>query len=490
MVSTGSNQSERGSNGRVVAELSPRSLEQASISSGIDGKLSKRFMPQRWYKKVREMRRDPTLGFVRDLYMAPILGAEWTVVSDSPEYQDGVQVVYDALVPRKDKLLRDALRGLIDYGWQVFERVQDYDDDGNIKLRDLKPLLHDITDVLVDEYGQFVGAYNSSATLRSPIELASDECVLLYRDAEGTNWYGEALMYRAEKVYDSWNECEDAAKRYDTKIAGAHWVIHYPIGTTSVDGLETDNFTVAKNMLLALESSGKIIVPNKVAQWVTDLNTLDPMKMAWRIELLSAPGSAEASFVGRQRYLDSLKARALGIPERAALEGQFGTRAEAEAHADFAISNIEMGHKAIIDQLNDQISNPLLELNLGPEYVDKVRLVALPLSDWKRAQMRQLYMAYFNSPAGQERELERLDWDAMREQLSLPVKSEDEILDDDLLDEGGVQIDDFTPTGGTGTQDFAGGEFETGEDPAATFPDPTLVSEPSLTESQDLANPA
>lgn len=483
MISAGSDQRDGAKgNGRVVSELQPRTLEQASISSGIDGKLSKRFMPQRWYKKVREMRRDPTLAFVRDLYMAPILGAEWTVVADSPEFQDGVQVVYDALMPRRDKLLRDALRGLIDYGWQVFERVQDYDDDGNIKLRDLKPLLHDITDVLVDEQGRFVGAYNSSATLRSPVELASDECVLLYRDAEGTNWYGEALMYRAEKVYDSWEECEAAAKRYDTKIAGAHWVIHYPTGTTLMDGVETDNFTIAKDMLAALESSGKIVVPNKVAAWVTDLNTLDTMKMAWRIELLAAPGSAEASFVGRQRYLDSLKARALGIPERAALEGQFGTRAEAEAHADFAISNIEMGHKGIIDQLNDQVSNPLLELNCGHEYVNKVRLVALPLADTKRAQLRQLYTSYFNSPAGQERELERIDWDAIREQLSLPVKSEDEILDDDLLDEGGVQIDDFTPTGGSGEPMSLPGGGDAGTGPQ--FPDPSLVAEPEQVGSE------
>lgn len=478
--------SNSGANGRaVVIETPPRTLEQASITSGIDGKLSKRFMPQAWYKKVREMRRDPTLGFVRDLYMAPILGAEWTVVSDSPEFQDGVQVVYDALVPRKDKLLRDCLRGLIDYGWQVFERVQDVDDDGHIKIRDFKALLHDITDVLVDEAGTFVGAYNNSATMRAPVELAADECVLIYRDAEGTNWYGEALMYRAEKVYDSWEECEDAARRYDTKIAGAHWVIHYPTGTTLVDGVERDNYLIAKDMLAALESSGKIVVPNKVAAWVTDLNTLDNMKMAWRIELLSAPGSAEASFVGRQRYLDSLKARALGIPERAALEGQFGTRAEAEAHADFAISNIEMGHKGIIDQLNEQVSNPLLEMNCGREFVNKVRLVALPLSDWKRAQMRQLYMSYFNSTAGQERELERLDWDAMREQLSLPVKDEDEILDDDLLDEGGVQIDDFTPTGGGGApvDDFSPAP-ETG--PAPTFPDETAI-EPTGNEELEPA---
>lgn len=401
-----------------------RTKEQIRITSSADGTLGKK-EPTKWAKKVREMRRDATLGFVRDLYMAPILASEWTVVSEDPVYADAVDMLYRALVPRKNKIMRNVLRGLLDFGWQGFERVQELNEDGQVTLKQLKPLLQDFTDILVDEHGEFVGMRNTGAGASSPVELATDECLLLCRDVEGTNWYGEAMMYRAERAYDSWLECDDAARRFDTKIAGAHWVIYYPVGTTMMNGVDTDNFEIASNMLKALESSGKIVVPNAVAAWVNDLNNLDASKMAWRVELISASGSAESSFVGRQKYLDALKARAIGIPERAIFEGQFGTKAEAEAHADFAIDNIEMGHVEALEQLNEQVSDPLLELNYGPEYRGRVMVKASPLSDWKRAQLRNMYMEYFRSEPGLAEEIDNVDWDAVREQLSIPVRDEE-----------------------------------------------------------------
>lgn len=401
-----------------------RTSEQVLVSANVDGKLAKRRMPATWAKKVREMRRDATLGFVRDLYMAPILASEWTVVSDDPKYADAVQLVYDAIVPKRHVYLRHILRGLLDFGWQAFERVQEITPDGQVTIKQVKPLLQDITDILVDAHGEFVGVRNSASTLNNPVELAVNECVLVCRDVEGTNWYGEALMYRAERAYDSWNECDDAARRYDTKIAGAHWVIWYPVGSTPMNGEETDNFEIAKTLLRSLEASGRMAIPNKVLDHITDLNSVDASKMAWRIELISASGTSESSFVGRQKYLDALKSRAIGVPERAVFEGQFGTKAEAEAHADFAIDNIEMGHVDIVEQTNRQISDPLLLLNYGEDYVGRVRVQASPLSDWKRAQLRSLYMAYFQSPEGLAEEIDKIDWDAIREQAGIPVRDE------------------------------------------------------------------
>src|SRR5690606_23916218 len=123
---------------------------------------------------------------------------------------------------------------------------------------------------------------------------------------------------------------------------------------------------------------GMLAVPQKVAAWIEDLNSIDERNMAWRIELKEA-ASSQSSFGDRQRYIDSLKARAIGLPERSVLEGQYGTRAEAEAHADFAISNIEMGHAKMIKLLNRQVVNPLLTLNFGQQYKNRVHLQVMPL---------------------------------------------------------------------------------------------------------------
>ena len=41
-------------------------------------------------------------------------------------------------------------------------------------------------------------------------------------DPEGTDWYGEATMRRAERAYDAWNTLEVVSERYDRKVAGSH----------------------------------------------------------------------------------------------------------------------------------------------------------------------------------------------------------------------------------------------------------------------------
>jgi len=409
-----------------------KTSEQVLATTGIDGQLSK-LMPKDWAKKVRLMRRDPTLGFVRDLYMAPLLASEWSVVADDPKYEDAVDIVYDAIVPKRLQLMENAIRGLLDFGWQAFEQVFSYTKDGWITLRKLKPLLQDITYILVNSRGDIKGVRNLPTYLsafNNPfagpwIDLNVDECLVISRDVEGTNWYGEALMRRVEAPFDSWNECEYAAKRFDTKIAGAHWVVYYPIGRSRYNGQEAvDNFIIANGILDALTSSGKIAIPQKILQQTTDLNSLGEDKTVWKIEMISASGSSESSFVGRQKYLDALKARGLGIPERAVFEGQFGTKAEAEAHADFAIDNIEMAHVRLIEQVNTQVVNQLLRLNKGEHYEDHVTITATPLSDWKRSQLRNLYTAYFGTESGQAQEIEAIDWDAVREVLGIPTHAD------------------------------------------------------------------
>lgn len=406
-----------------------RSIEQVTFASAVDGELSKT-LPQKWYRKVREMRKDATLGYLRDMISAAVLASEWTVVSDDPQFEDAVQMVYDSTVPHRVRFLKDAVRGMIDFGWQPYEVVRELTPKGYFKVTKLKALLQDITSILVDPYGRLLGVRNepgfsSPVQRETELDLVADEALVLSFDVEGTDWYGQPLMMRAEGPYDSWKNSDDSATRFDKKMAGAHWVIYYPIGTSVFNGRETDNYDIALDILGRMESSGRVAIPQKILDGIRDLNNMGDDVRAWKIELLSAP-SAQGSFIERQKYLDALKARALGVPERAVFEGQFGTKAEAEAHADFAIDNIEMRHSEIVDQLNLGVVDPLLLVNKGPLYVEHVRVQRMPLSDAKRAMLRQLYLAYVGTEAGQDEEFgERLDWDGIRELLSVPVREEE-----------------------------------------------------------------
>jgi len=408
-----------------------KTQDQVLSTTGIDGVLAK-VQPIDWNKRVRKMRRDPTISYLRKLLMAPILTSDWTVTSDEG-YKQAEQSIHSAFVPRRFDIIRNVIRGELDFGWQPFEMVWDYDQELNqVVLRKMKPLLQDITEILVNPHGDLVGVRNRPTYLSSLgytgpwVDLFGSECLVFSHDVEGTNWYGEAAMRAQEGPYESWNECEAAAKRYDTKIAGAQWVIRYPEGTSTYNGQEdVDNFVVAQDIMRKLESSGKIAIPQRVLDQVEDLNQgVTDATRAWDIELITASSSSESQFVGRQKYLDALKARAIGIPERAVFEGQFGTKAEAEAHADFAIDNIQMWQTDIINHLNNTAVKFLLEMNFGKAYEDHVRLTASPLSDERRAFLRTLYMAYFQSQTGSAEEGESVDWDAIREEQTIPTRKD------------------------------------------------------------------
>jgi hypothetical protein len=415
-----------------------RTTEQVLVVSGVDGQLAKTGLPHRWGKKVREMRRDATLAFLRDMYKAPILAAEWTVVADGPRYEKAVDSVYMSTVPFREEVLESAVRGLMDFGWQSFEVVKAITNKGNVVVKKMKPLLQDITEILVDERGALVGVRNQpihiTAIARTElsgydnygpwIDLFGDEQCTLFRDVEGTNWYGEALMRRAEAAFDAANHVEEAALRFDKKVAGSHWIVYYPLGTSYFEGREQDNYEIAQAILQSLKASGMIAVPQKVAAWIEDLNSIDERNMAWRIDLKES-GAQQQAFIDRLRYLDSLKARAVGLPERSVLEGQYGTKAEAEAHADFAISNLEMGHAMIVKLLNRQVVNPLLRLNFGERFINKVRVQVVPLGDSKREILRTLYADYFRTEDGTAQEVDKVDWDGIKELLGVPVVSEE-----------------------------------------------------------------
>ncbi len=415
-----------------------RTVAQILVSAGPDGwvppgvlALNPVNAQAAWYKKVRLMRRDPTLGICRDIYQSALLDSEWSIEVEHDEFKDAEKCIKDSTNPFRIQFLRDALRGFLDFGWQPFEVVKQIDENtGLFYVSKLKGLLQDLTTILVDYSGNLVGLRNSAihnVLNPNPVYLYRGDFACLYRDVEGTNWYSEPLMRRCERPFDSWLECDDGARRFDAKVAGSHWVVYYPIGTsiqkdpnTGAVVAELDNAVIAANILKSLQSSGMIAVPSSVLSQVENLNDFSPQNAAWRVELISAQ-TQQAQFVERAKYLDVLKARGFGFPERSFQEGQFGTKAEAEAHGDFVVDNLEMTHREILALLNSQVVDILLELNYGPKYVGKVKVVATPLVDEKRAALKALYEKHWSNEAGQAQEQANVDWSVVREKLGVPI---------------------------------------------------------------------
>jgi hypothetical protein len=375
----------------------------------------------------RKMRKHPTIALARALSIAPIVAADWSVEKRDDDTPDGwVDFISNQLLPIREPLVDSAMEGGTDFGWQPWEKVFDTDSDGLIVLRKLKPLLQDITEILVDRVtGAFEGFRQREAGgFGQAVTLPLENSLLIPFRVEGTDWYGEPLLENARNAWNDWHASNKGARKYDEKVAGSHFVVYYPLGQTE-DGTGTlvDNCTLARRILDSLEASGSIAMPATVAAHVEDLAGDNP---AWRIEILADGSARQYSFGARLDYLDAQMARAMLIPERSVLQGQHGTQAEAGEHIDLALTHADLTHRHITRMVNWHVVDQLLSINYGQDARGAVRLVAAPIRDAKLSFLREVYVAFLANPSGFLEEYGLVDSEALKGALGIPIAVDNE----------------------------------------------------------------
>lgn len=372
------------------------------------------------YSDLRDLRKDATIALGRGLLVSGILAGAWSVEADKGVSEKVIASI-TSILPLRESIMQAAVAfGRVDFGWMPFEKIFTIKD-GRYTIERVKPLLHDMTEILIDENGGFAGfRQNAIAGISSQYDplavVPLEKCLHIAFDVEAGDLYGIPLLENVISISAEWDDCNEGANTYDTKVAGAHWVVHYPIGVTDIDGEATDNYDLAIAMLAALKSSGGIVMPSTVAEFVQELNRADITKLyQWNVELISDVGTKQPQFITRLKYLDNLKLRGLLIPERACTEGQYGTKAESGEHIGLAITNMQEIDKHITRAVNTQMVDQLLFLNWGPDLVGKVRLVAAPLVDTSVEFLQKLYLALTGK---------QVNVVALQEKLGIPLGKE------------------------------------------------------------------
>lgn len=410
-----------------------------------------------WYRAIRAMRRDPTINLARLLSIAPALAAGWSYEDTDDAPEGAREWIEKELEQFRLHLIQTGMFGCIDFGWQSYEKVFEYrpesdGGDGKIHIKKLKPLLPDLTHIRVDQKnGEFIGLqqFQNFADIEknSIVNLNLNESLLYYIDYEGTNWYGNSVTRIAEMPHRFAMATNHAALKYDLKIAGSHWVVSYPIGSSPFGpaGVETDNLIIANAIIQKLESSGAVAIPTMVASYVDDLNSVGGQfaseKRDWRVEIMSDNSAGAGSFDPRLRYLDSLKFRAYGLPERSGMEGQFGTKAEAGEHIDFALTHVETRHQFFCQHTNEQVVDHLLVLNWGRKAKGTVHVKPAPLTDASLAFLRQVYLKLLDLPSTEPQEVNAVDFKSLKKKLKIPTNPEYDAEDEDEDVEGLDNID-------------------------------------------------
>lgn len=387
------------------------------------------------YCIIREIRKDPTIQLARWAVLSPMIHTPWMYEKKKNGTQEMIDFLEENFSPLRNEFLLRAVFGTLDFGWQPFEVVLK-PELGYIYIDEIKHLLHDITTILVYiNNGKFAGFINQTFAYNVNVLIPEAYALNTNFETEGTDWYGYSVFQSLYKICESWDTVQTAANRYDKKIAGATWVIYFPVGKTLYKGVQTPNDEIANSLLDTLVASGGIAISDDIQTWMDD--AVDrKTKGAWRIEILSADAQAQNTFIDRQKYLDSLKIRAFGLTERSLLEGSHGTKAEADVHGDVSLSVVDSRHRLLVERLNTTVVPRLLALNFGKKYAYAAGIRPAPLVDTQFATIKSIYERIIMDGDALAAEIESLDMKGMRDELGIPSSAGPKIIKEKVMANG------------------------------------------------------
>jgi hypothetical protein len=369
------------------------------------------------FETYRRMRGNPTVALARMVATAPIRTASWSVEVQDGSSDDMVALVQDNLQRLWPQFIKDVLFSL-DYGFSPFEKVWIVQD-SKLVYKKLKPLLVDKTKILVDAYGSFSGFRQDA------LDLEPEKCFLFTHDGEAGDLYGRSRHENIRKdAWMPWIDTAEKRKAYVKKVSGTIPMIEYPEGV-SKDGTGQDlsNFEIAKKILSSLGTGDGVAMPNVFAKYAGDLSKagidINQLK-AWQISFLETKGSHASGMTEIMRHCESLIMRGWLVPERTAIEGQYGTKAESGEHAEIALLLADLLLQDIISAVNENLVNPLLYLNWGENATGLVYVKKSGLAPELKLFFRDIIKTVLTNPANVDLFLGMVDIDALLDNTEIP----------------------------------------------------------------------
>lgn len=395
----------------------------------------------------RMMRANPTIALARLVESAPIKATSWSFEAADDARPGALEFIEAALTDEIDALVKNALLAY-DYGFSAWEKVWKVDRvDGVMRLvyHKLKALLVDITEARIDkDDGSFGGAKQKDVVL-------DPEYVLWFtHDGEpGNEWFGRSKNENLRIPWNAWNKLHEAAGKYGHRAAGPIPLIQYPPGNSqNASGSEVANFTIGQGILANLQSGNGILAPNELVKWAEAFANRggDPSKLkSWLFDFIEPKNRYGDDYVKLLSHEEKLMVRGRLLPERAVLEGEHGTKAEASVHTDIVLSGAQDFLTDLATCINWYLIDPLLVMNYGEDARGSVTANPAPLVDEQRSLLRDMTMKILSAPTNVDRALAIFNIDAAMDQLGLP-KIEGEPEPDDSIPPPDKADEDLTAT--------------------------------------------
>jgi len=375
------------------------------------------------FATYRRISAHPTIALVMKMVTAPVVANTWGWSKKPDAPQAWLDFVRNMLEPLRAKALTDGLRAL-SMGFAAFEKVWVLVE-GRMVLDKLKPLLPEITQILVDRRGNFRGFRNQSPN-GDPHDVLGNKAFLYTYDGECGNYYGRS---RHENVRVAWSHAMQTAERmaqYQKKIAGVIAQLHYPEGTSrDAAGAERSNDWIAQQILEAVSMGRSVRFPNLFASIEDPATAADLAgKSQWVLSQFDLGGTDYSpGLLNSLAYYDKLLFRGWLRPERVGLDTQHGSRADAQQHSESSIVDSELLDQDFAAAFNAGVIDDVLTLNFGPIAKGAVWVEPAPISDTHLNTVQAVLAAMLHNAQTAPGVAGQIDVPAVLDDLNVPVRA-------------------------------------------------------------------
>lgn len=373
-----------------------------------------------WHK-IERMRRNETVAYIMTLMTIAGAQSEWTVEADEDVPWEPINLIKRFIDECKEEVWESALDGFFAYGWAPYELVFDVliNENGEERycVRRLKPLLQETTLIGMDANQGFIGL---QSMYPKPVMLPPVKSLVLTHEQRGDNLFGRPVFSKVETAFDMTEQSRRNLMEFDSKRKGPRYILHYPFGMTK----NRDNAEIASEMVTSLEKFNIVALghrPNTMA------SQMSATQSDWDIQQFPME-SVSSEFVNQFMYYDKLICRAFGIPERAVLEGMYGTKADAANGTDYAVSRIEHMVELVVRGLNKHVVDRMLGLNYHG-LKGKVRIKAGPIDKRTTEKAYALIGQIMNTEWGDAKISQMVDIENIMEQSEIPRIQKEETRD-------------------------------------------------------------
>jgi hypothetical protein len=239
---------------------------------------------------------------------------------------------------------------------------------------------------------------------------------------------------RAEFAREAWwraIQSQDNGDRIERKASGIQMMLEMMTGASWKDanGDAVLNRTMVQTIVDAAASGKTFTVPlipfrkeDLMAKpELAEMPAVRVKEFDW-----GQTGQALEAAIARLSRLDVEIMRSWGRPEREAMEGQHGTKAEAGTHGAIGTLDSEQVHSSFLRQFNRQVVDRFLVTNFGPEAAGSIYFKPAPLSDPQQEFKQAVVQALLASATEGPEATSHLDTRKLLKETELPMVSEEE----------------------------------------------------------------